>query len=338
MNAHPDDKAEQIVAGKEDDGAELLSFLSVRLLDLSKRKLRQLIAAGRIRINGASAIPRSVVRAGDTVSLPPEVTTCPGATAQWPETALDVEVLHEDRTHIVVNKPAGHTVLPARTGGECLFYESLVRLLNRGSAPGGPYVRPHVVHRLDRETSGVLVVAKDVESSRALSRQFERGQVSKTYLGIVEGKLPRRELRVEIPLARTATSALKIQPDQKRGKPAVTLMALMEPFQHFSLVEIRPLTGRQHQIRVHLSAIGYPLAADFLYGRRDKLTGADLNGILGSGAAPPSAMLLARCPLHAAAIAYCHPESSEPMRVEAPLPQDMEAVLHLLRRVDAEDA
>jgi len=323
----------ELVVGEKDDGTGLLSFLSSRLIGLSKRRLRRLIAAGRIRVNGASATPAGVVRAGDVISLPQEAWP-PGNTAPWlAGVALGIEVLHEDEAHVVVNKPAGYAVIPARDGGERLFFESLMGLVNRNSPPGGPYVRPHIVHRLDRETSGALVVAKDAESSRALSRQFERGQVSKTYLGIIEGRLPRRELRVEIPLARAATSVLKMQPDERRGKRAVTLIALKESFQHFSLVQIRPLTGRQHQIRVHLAAIGYPLAADFLYGRRDKLTGPELNRIVGASVTTAS-VVLDRCPLHAAAIAYRHPRSAEPMHVEAPLSEDMEKFLQLLRRVD----
>jgi 23S rRNA pseudouridine1911/1915/1917 synthase len=129
-------------------------------------------------------------------------------------------------------------------------------------------------------------------------------------------------------------SILKMAPDPKHGKPARTHLLTRERFGHFCLVEARPLTGRQHQIRTHLAAIGYPLAVDDLYGRRAELTGADYNAIVGRAAARPEELLLSRLPLHAAAISYRHPVSGEPMSQTAPLPPDLEAFLDLLRRTD----
>jgi 23S rRNA-/tRNA-specific pseudouridylate synthase len=123
-------------------------------------------------------------------------------------------------------------------------------------------------------------------------------------------------------------------PNQKRGKPAETHLVLERRFGHFCLVQAAPLTGRQHQIRVHLAAIGYPLAVDFLYGRRERLDGREFNRIVGRPELPPERTLLDRCPLHAARIEYRHPQSGEPMAAEAPLPSDMKRVLEALESHD----
>ncbi len=310
-------------------GDELLRYLSVRFVTTSKTALRRLIASGRIRVDGGAAEPRRVLRAGEVISLPPELRASP-----LPEQTVPISVLYEDEEHLCVDKPAGLPVLPGRKGDGAEFHESLVAMLNRNAPDGGPYVRPHLAHRLDRETSGVLLVAKSDGAGRALGRQFERRQVEKTYLGIIEGVLPRAELRLDIPLQRMPGSALKMQAARQGGKPASTLVKIAEPFGHFSLLEIRPLTGRQHQIRVHLAAAGHPLAVDHLYGRRDELRGAQFNAILGRARARADAVLLARCPLHAASVRYRHPGTGEPMEHRSPLPADLARFLELLRKAD----
>jgi 23S rRNA pseudouridine1911/1915/1917 synthase len=310
-------------------GAGLLEAVAAHLVNESKTRLRRLIGSGLIRLNGSAVTPRTAVRQGDVISLPAGLRA--GA---LPTQVVPIDVLYEDDEMLCVSKPAGYPVLPGRTGEGAEFFRSLVALVNRASPPGGPYVRPHVVHRLDRETSGVLLVAKSVEAGRALSRQFERRLVEKAYVGIVEGVLPRPEVTVDVPLRRKRGSVLQMEPAPRRGKPAVTLLRMRERLGHFCLLDIRPLTGRQHQIRVHLAAIGYPLAVDGLYGRRDRLEGAELNAILRRPAAPPRQVLLGRCPLHAASIRYRHPRNGEEMAHEAPLPAEMEGFLQLLRAAD----
>ncbi len=318
-----------IVVPSEQSGSKLLEFVASLFVNESKTSLRRLIASGRVRLNGAAATTGRAVWTGDVVSVPAGLAATPP-----PAQTLPIEVLWEDADHLCVNKPAGHPVLPGRAGEGADFFRSLVALLNRDAPPGGPYVRPHVVHRLDRGTSGVLLVAKTVEAGRSLGRQFEARQVQKAYLAIVEGALPRSELTLDIPLAQMRGSSLKMTPNEQRGKPARTELAIEERFGHFSLLCVRPLTGRQHQIRVHLAAIGYPLAVDGLYGRRAELTGRDFNAIVGTQAACPGDLLLSRCPLHAASIRYGQPRTGEPMAHKAPLPDDLEELLDLLRRTD----
>jgi len=318
-----------LTVGQQEGGERLLEFLSSRLINESKTTLRRLVGAGRILLNGHAAPTGEALRAGDRVSLPPGLAPGPP-----PEQAIPIEVLYQDADHLCVDKPAGWPVLPGRRGQGAEFYRSLVALLNRDAPPGGPYVRPHVVHRLDRETSGVLLVACHVAAGRALSMQFQRRQVEKTYLCIVEGALPRQDVELNVPLRRMPGSILQMAPATEGGTSAVTLVHLKESFGHFSLLRLRPLTGRQHQIRVHLSAAGYPPLVDGLYGRREQLTGADLNRILGARVAKDGAILLDRCPLHAAALRYRPPSAREQRLQESSLPDDMEALLELLRRVD----
>jgi len=311
------------------DGLPLLEFLSCQLIGESKTRLRRLIGSGAIRLNGTAATPRRTVHTADVVTLPPGLEhTTP------PRQALAIRVIYEDDALLCIDKPAGHPVLPARGGRDAELFQSLLALLNRDAPPGGPYRRPHVVHRLDRETSGTLLVAKTVQAGRALSRQFEQREVEKVYLALIEGVLPRAELTVDAPLSRMTGSALKMAPARRGGKPAVTHMRLLERFGHFSVVEARPKTGRQHQIRVHLAATGYPLAVDVLYGRRTRLTASDLSAIVGRRATSARGVLLARCPLHAATIAYRHPLSGGPMRHQAPCPADLASLLDLLREAD----
>jgi len=307
----------------------VLEFLSRRLINESKVRLRRLIGAGVIRINGSAVGAGRRISAGDLVSMPAELDR-----SLPPVQSIPVEVIYDGPGHLCVNKPAGMLVLPGRGGEGAEFYRSLVALLNADAPPGGPYVRPHVVHRLDRQTSGVLLVAKSVDASRDLSRQFQRGEVQKTYVALLEGPLPRREVLLDAPLSRQPGSLVKIAPDPRHGRRAATRIIVRRRFGHFTFVAAHPLTGRQHQIRVHLAAAGYPLAVDSLYGRRDTLTGQGLNAIVGRRVAEPKAVLLARSPLHAAHIRYRDPTTGETTAQRAPVPEDIRAVLELLGRVD----
>jgi 23S rRNA pseudouridine1911/1915/1917 synthase len=310
-------------------GQTILSVLGARLVNESKTRLRRLIAEGVIRVNGKAVATVARLREGDVVELPAGLDTGP---PRQPTITLDV--LHEDEDHIVLNKPPGLPVLPARDGSGRELYEALAWRFNRCAPAGGPYQRPHVVHRLDKDTSGVLLVARTERAGRALSMQFQRRMVRKTYLVIVEGVLPRPEVHVDVPIRRVSAAALRMVPDERAGKPSRTLFVLRETFGHFSLVEARPHTGRQHQIRVHLSAIGYPPAVDAVYGRRGRMMGADLNEIIRARRSAPHMIVMSRCPLHAARIAYLHPSSGQPMEFDAPMPDDMREFIELLRRVD----
>jgi 23S rRNA pseudouridine1911/1915/1917 synthase len=190
------------------------------------------------------------------------------------------------------------------------------------------------VHRLDRDTSGVLLVAKQVGASRSLGRQFQSRRVEKTYLAVAEGVFPRRQATIRLPLSRVGGGSVRVEPDRRDGKDCVTDVALERRFGHFCLLRVSPRTGRQHQVRVHLAATGYPLAVDGLYGRRERLTGADVNEMVPGASLPAGQLLLERMPLHAHRIRYEHPRTGERMEQTAPIPDDMAQLLELLGRVD----
>jgi 23S rRNA pseudouridine1911/1915/1917 synthase len=321
----------RLVVADGDAGQPLIEFVSLRLINESKTRLRGMIGNGEIRLNGHRCGAGRYVQGGDVVQLSDRLDT--GVPPV--ESPLELQILHEDESHLCVFKPAGHNVLPGRGGHGDEFYISLLAWVNRDSPSGGPYCRPHVVHRLDRQTSGVLLVAKTVEAGRALGRQFERRLVQKTYLALVEGAFPRDEAVLDIPLARQPGHIVKMIADPRNGKQSLSEVKVAERFGHFTLLRVQPRTGRQHQIRVHLSAAGYPLLVDLLYGRRDCLAGRDVNTIVGGNLCAPDDVLMARMPLHAAAIAYAHPVTGDAMTWEAPLPEDFCALLALLRQVDS---
>ncbi|MFO7956388.1 MAG: RluA family pseudouridine synthase [Candidatus Brocadiia bacterium] len=313
----------------EEAGEELLEFLSARLINESKTSLRQHVAEGRILLNGEPATQSTTLQPGDVVALPEGTELSPP-----PEGKLNLRIVAEDQHHLCLDKPPGWPVLPGRHGEGAEFYESLVGYLNRDAPAGGPYVRPHLVHRLDRETSGVLLVAKSTEAARNLSLQFQHREVGKTYVAVCEGRFPRGEVRLEIPLERMPGSVVKMRAARDDGKRAVTDVAVAERFGHFTLLRLHPETGRQHQIRVHLAAAGYPLAVDSLYGRRSELTGEDLSGMVGRRTGDLVGLCLDRCPLHAQSIRYRQPATGRPLEQTAPLPADLTELLQLLRRED----
>lgn len=314
----------RIEVAPEEDGVQTLEFLSTCLIWVSKTRLRGLIGAGRVTLEGRKLSSGNALRAGAVVEIPDS--DLPEADFSL-HVALDI--LYEDASHLAVNKPAGTTVLPTRAGGGREFFNGLVLHLNPDWPRAARFIRPHIVHRLDRDTSGVLLIGKNSHAGSHLARQFEHRRTRKRYLALMEGVPPKAEFTVELPLSKKKGSAVEMAVDLRKGKPSATEFRIVRAFGRFSLVEAVPRTGRQHQIRVHAAAIGFPLAVDFLYGRRRVLTEADLSG---GPAAEPGAVLLARCPLHAASLEYRDPEDGTLRLVEAPLPGDMARLIARLER------
>ncbi len=232
-------------------------------------------------------------------------------------------ILHEDEQMLIVNKPPGLLTIPDRTGGK----ESLLGLLEHR------FGKVFVVHRLDRETSGVLCFARSGEAHRHLSMQFEHHTSDKFYLALVDGVLHHDEGEIDKPIGEHPTIPGKMTVANS-GRPSLTFYRVAERFKRFTLAEVLIKTGRTHQIRVHFQSIGYPLAVDALYGRRPALYLSEIKGkAYKSGKySEEERPLMDRTSLHAARLRIDHPVTGERMEFKAELPKDFAAVLNQLRK------
>jgi len=232
------------------------------------------------------------------------------------------EILYEDSHLVVVNKPAGVLTIPDRWDKTKV---SLLGILNETLSSS-----LRLVHRLDKETSGLILFAKDVESQREISRQFENHEILKTYVALVEGEVQSPSGKIELPLEEDPQHLGMTRVDEKRGKPSATSYEVMEKFRGFTLLRIHPLSGRTHQIRVHLAAIGTPLAVDGLYGRRPAILLSELKPKFkkkNEGEKP----LISRLTLHAGGLHFKNMDGRE-ITLEASLPKDFTVTLKYLRK------
>ncbi len=233
------------------------------------------------------------------------------------------EIIHEDDAIIVLNKAAGVLSLPDRYHPERF---NLLAQLNKA------YGKVFVVHRLDKETSGVMVFARNEEAHKHLSQQFENRAVFKHYFAIVDGELPEGEGKIDKPLAPHQHHPERMVASL-RGKPSLTTYKVTHKFRAFTAVEAEIHTGRTHQIRVHFKSIGHPLAVDAIYGKRSELFLSEFkrkNFRLGKN--QEERPLIRRSTLHAHRIAFTHPASGRPVEFEAPLPKDLRATLNQLQK------
>lgn len=232
-------------------------------------------------------------------------------------------IIYEDVSLIVVEKPAFMLSIPDRFSPE---KENLLDLLRE--------TREEVftVHRLDRETSGIILFAKTREAHRDLSLQFEKREVSKKYLALVDGAVMEEEGRIEQPIGESQSHPGKME-ITKRGKPSLTLFKALERFKGYTLVEADIQTGRTHQIRVHFAAIGHPLTVDSLYGQREAFFLSEIKGKkFQLGKYQEERPLMTRTTLHAWRLQFRHPESGEMMDIQSELPKDFAALLNQMRK------
>lgn len=246
---------------------------------------------------------------------------------------ITLDILYEDPAIIVVNKPPGLLVTPDRWDqGIATLQDMLREYLHRKEEVQHPNLR--VIHRIDKDTSGAVVFAKDVKAQSYISKQFEAGEVSKTYHAIVSGVITQSDGMINEPLIespkRPGTMIVS-----REGKKSITVFTVIERFRHFTLVEARPLTGRTHQVRVHFLSIGHPLALDPLYGKSEQLFLSSLK----SGYKPKEGEerpVITRLPLHALRLAFREPTEQKMLVIEAPVPKDFARMLKLLRKYDTD--
>ena len=233
------------------------------------------------------------------------------------------ELLHEDEHLLVVNKPAGLLTIPDRAGNKNSLHDALER----------KYGKVFIVHRLDRETSGILCFARNEAAHRHLSLQFEHHTADKFYLALLDGSLHHDEDEIDKPIGEHPTVSGKMRVTNS-GKPSLTFYRALERFKHFTLAEALIKTGRTHQIRVHFQSIGYPLAVDALYGRRSAFYLSEIKGkhYKSGKHSDDERPLMDRTSLHAARLRIDHPTTGERMEFEAELSKDFAAVLNQLRK------
>jgi RluA family pseudouridine synthase len=318
---------------------ELDEFLCLMFPLLTKGFVRQLVRDGRVQINAQAVFPNRRVKFGEVLFVEFEEDEVKGTPPVAP--AQPLLVLYEDEHVLAVEKPAGIAAEPERWERDAASIAGgLLQLsLDRSEGEEGLGFRARLLHRLDKDTSGVLLAAKSIESERFLRDAFARGDgtIEKTYLAIVEGEYPLGDGEfdtIEFPIGPDSRRSGKMLVDD-RGKASRTEVRVRERFSGFSLLECRPLTGRTHQIRVHLSAAGFPLVVDPLYGRRDAFLLSDFKRSYREKKGSVERPLLSRLSLHAEAIEFpCAPEEPKRReRVEAEVPKDMRQVLKQLGKV-----
>jgi 23S rRNA pseudouridine1911/1915/1917 synthase len=292
-----------LVVDEEDSGTRLDVVLG-RLPQIGSRsQAAALIASGAVMVEGAPAAKSRLVGAGETVTL-----LLPGVSRPDIGRQTAVPVVHEDEWLLVVNKPAGMAVHPSRGHAS----GTMVQSLSGHGLAGGEDFRPGVVHRLDKDTSGLLVVAKSTEAHRRLVAMMRRRAIDRRYLALVQGGFTAESGTIEAPVGRDPVRRTSMTVGGLAAREATTHFTVLERLGELTLVEVRLETGRTHQIRVHFSAIGHPVAGDPLYARRNPLG-------------------LGRQFLHSHRLAFLHPFSGEDLQFNAPLPDDLEMVLRRLR-------
>jgi len=292
---------------------------------MSRTAIQRLIKDGAVTINGLPTKPSYEPNTGDQV----EMLIQPAPPYEVIPENIPIDVLYEDDSLLVINKHAGIICHPARSTQTGTLANGLAYLSNSLSRGGEPY-RPGIVHRLDKNTTGVMLVAKTDEAHWRLSLQFERRTVKKTYWGIVEGNPELDADVIDQPLAahpriKDKYIVLGLLTRNMLFKEAVTEYHIVERFRGFAVAQLHPRTGRTHQLRVHMSSIGHPFMGDIQYGGH-LWSEIDLSG---SGSVEP---LIAYQSLHAQRIEYVHPIEERRMMHEAPLPEKLQTILELLRR------
>ncbi len=289
------------------EGSRLDAFLAAHLRAHSRSRIKALIEAGHVTVERAAARPALHVRRGQRI----EVVVPPPPPAGVTPEAIPLDVVYEDDHLLVINKPPGLTVHPGAGRPSGTLVNAILARVPGLTGVGGAQ-RPGIVHRLDKDTSGLLVVAKTPQAYLALQSQVASRQVGRTYLALVSGALPHHEGTIDAPIGRHPRhrTRMAVVP---RGREAITRYRVAERFARHTLVEVQLVTGRTHQIRVHFAHLGHPVAGDPVYAGR------------------PDDLGVGRQALHAFRLRFTHPVSGREMAFEVPLPADLLAAVDRAR-------
>ncbi|QNI37721.1 RluA family pseudouridine synthase [Edaphobacter albus] len=329
MEEEAEDRLHSFSAASEAAGLRLDQYLAQTIPDISRARVQMLIEHGQVRVNGQPAKAKLKIQGGEAIEI--EGAPHPPPLHAFPED-IPLNILYEDDHLAVIDKAAGMMVHAG--SGETddernhgTLVNALLHHFNQLSHVGGE-LRPGIVHRLDKQTSGILVVAKDDSTHRKLGEMFANRELEKTYIALVHGNLSRDNITVNLPIGRDLVRRTRMttrRPSESEGvRPAVSHVKVLERIQsprygQFTLVEVRIETGRTHQIRVHLQALGHPVVGDTLYGAPHKF------------GQEPQVLSLDRNFLHAARLVFQHPKTRKVMTMESPLPAELQNLLGFLR-------
>lgn len=285
------------------------TYISQEVESLSRTMIQKLLEEHKVLINGKATKASYKVECGDKIEVEiPELKE----TKLKPQNIF-VPVIYEDKDIIVVNKPKGMVVHPANGNPDGTLANAILAMCKDSLSGIGGEIRPGIVHRLDKDTSGLLIIAKNDEAHMKMSKQIQDRKVEKRYIVLVKGNVPDDEATINMPIARSKQDRKKMAVD-KDGKEAVTHFKVIKRYKNYTLLEIKIDTGRTHQIRVHMSYIGYPVVGDYTYSN-----GKNEFGIVGQM-------------LHARYLKFKHPITGKEISLEAPLPEYFEEVLQKLER------
>ena len=295
----------KFIVEKEEENKRIDSYLSEKNEDLSRVAIQRLISEEKVKVNNKKVKPSYKVQENDEITLEEEQPKEISLKAQ----NIPLEIIYEDNDIIVVNKPKGMVVHPANGNPDGTLVNAVMAICKNSLSGIGGEIRPGIVHRLDKDTSGIIVVAKNDKAHINLSEQIKNHEVKKTYIAIVRGVVKENQATINMPIGRSEKDRKKMAVT-KKGKDAITHFKVLKRFEDYTVLEVNIETGRTHQIRVHLAQIGYPIIGDSTYS-----SGKNKWGIKGQA-------------LHAKSLEFRHPITGEKMKLEAELPEYMKELIN----------
>ncbi len=298
---------ENVIVNENDKGKRLDIYIAENFNELSRTMIKKLIESNNILVNDKSEKVSYKVQANDNISI--DIPEAKETKLKAQEIPLDI--IYEDSDIIVVNKPKGMVVHPANGNPDGTLVNAILAICKNSLSGIGGELRPGIVHRLDKDTSGLIIVAKNDNAHINMSEQIKERNVKKTYIALVRGNVPEEEATINMPIGRSTKDRKKMAVT-KNGKQAITHFKVLKRYSKYTLLEIKIETGRTHQIRVHMAEIGYPVVGDAVYSN-----GKNEFGIEGQM-------------LHAYKLEFMHPITNKHMELTAPLPQYFEEILKKL--------